>query len=187
MISINGVAGTDYYLRVGGFSSNTGTSDVLVFEVPPPGPGPIGSTPSLCNPGNPNSTGLGAEISAFGELSVADQDVRLSVDNVPDGRFGIFFGSRTLTFVPLPGNSSGNLCVAGNIGRYFAASQIFMGAGAGSPVPAGGLQVGDIPVPTNPLPGEPILAGDTWYWQAWYRDVNDTNNFSNVVRITFLP
>ena len=43
-------------------------------------------------------------------------------------------------------------------------------------------------VPTN-LGRTAVVAGETWYWQAWYRDVDGggapTSNLSSAVGVTF--
>ncbi|MCP3916220.1 MAG: hypothetical protein GY711_11745 [bacterium] len=147
----------------------------------------IGTDPSLCSNPVPNSTGVGALIFAAGSTSAGAANVRLYAVNVPAGQAGIFFASRTLGFVIGPGGSQGNICVLGSQGRYSMPGDIFFGAGAGSYTPIGGLQVGSRPVPTSPLPGEAIVAGDTWNWQAWHRDIAGNTNFTNVVQITFTP
>ncbi|MCP3915757.1 MAG: hypothetical protein GY711_09395 [bacterium] len=178
--------GESYLVQIGSFpGSSDGTAGLSITETGTPcAPGAIGSTPDACNPPVPNSTGQPAEIAASGSLSLADMDVRLTVDNVPAGQFGYFFTAQGLSFVPAPGGSAGNLCVVGNYGRYIDASQLHVGQGVGSPVPAGGLQVGNIAVPQNPP--LPAFTPETWYFQAWNRD-GATSNFSNVVRLAFTP
>ncbi|MDA1266835.1 MAG: hypothetical protein O2816_17280, partial [Planctomycetota bacterium] len=49
------------------------------------------------------------------------------------------------------------------------------------------LQLNLSAVPT-PLGDVAIQPGETWYWQAWYRDNNPapTSNFTDGVCITFL-
>ncbi|MCP3918652.1 MAG: hypothetical protein GY711_24160 [bacterium] len=172
--------GESYLLQLGSFpGSGDGTADLFLTEVGAPcSAGPIGFTPMQCDPGNPNSTGISATIRAEGFASAAAMDVTVIAEQVPPGEFGFFFGSRTIGFIANPGGSLGNICVLGNQGRYHMASQIGQG-------PTFTLQVGDINVPTNPLPGEMIQPGDTWYWQAWYRDIGPTNNFTNVVAVAF--
>ncbi|MCP3916221.1 MAG: hypothetical protein GY711_11750 [bacterium] len=179
-ITFNVSCGESYLIQLGSFPGSTdGTAQVSIVETGSPcGPGPIGSTPNECNPANANSTGSAATIRAEGQVAASAMDVDLIAEGVPPGQFGYFFGSRTLGFVPNPGGSAGNICVLGNQGRYNDPSQIGMG-------PTMTLDVGTINVPTNPVPGETITAGDTWYFQCWYRDIGNTNNFTNVVGITF--
>ena len=178
--------GESYLLQIGSFPGSTdGNAALNITENGSPcAPGQIGSTPDLCDPAVPNSTGQSAEISASGSLSVADMDVRLSIDNVPMGEFGYFFTAQQLGFIPAPGGSLGNICVLGNYARYNNVAQLFTGAGTGNPVPAGGLQVGDIPVPQSPV--LPSFTAEPWYFQAWYRG-GTASNFSNVVRLAFTP
>ena len=42
------------------------------------------------------------------------------------------------------------------------------------------IDLSDLPI----VGGGPVLAGETWNYQAWYRDGN-TNNFTDAVSITF--
>ncbi len=61
-----------------------------------------------------------------------------------------------------------------NIGRY----NCCVGQG-----PSFTLQLDLTALPVNP-PG-PVQPGDTWNFQAWYRDVGNTNNFTDAVSVTF--
>ncbi|MCP3914081.1 MAG: hypothetical protein GY711_00820 [bacterium] len=172
--------GQSYLVQLGSFpGSGDGTATMFINETGAPcGPGPIGFTPTECNPGNPNSTGVPATIRAEGQELASAMDVEVIAESVPPGQFGYFFASRTLGFIPNPGGSLGNICVLGNQGRYNNVSQIGTG-------PTLNLDVGTINVPTNPAPGEMIMPGDTWYWQCWHRDIGNNNNFTNVVGVLF--
>ena len=74
----------------------------------------------------------------------------------------------------------GNLCLGGGIGRH--AKQI---ANSG----AAGELVLKLDLTALPRPGgtHSVVAGETWNFQAWYRDKNPTNtsNFSDGISITF--
>ncbi|MCP3918395.1 MAG: hypothetical protein GY711_22855 [bacterium] len=180
-IIFDAICGESYLLQLGSFpGSSDGDATLLITESGSPcGSQGVGFTPNECNPANPNSTGVAATIRAEGSPVASAQNLTLIAESIPPGQFGYFFVSRTLGFVPNPGGSLGNICVLGNQGRYNNPSQIGQG-------PTMTLDVGAINVPTNPLPGEVIIPGDIWYWQAWYRDVGHTNNFTNVVRVVFL-
>ena len=140
--------------------------------------GQIGS--SYCGPANLNSTGQAAVISAFGQEEVAANDVRLDAAQMPPNQFGYFINGMTTGFTTPPG-SQGNLCISGAIGRH---NGNILDSGAAGEFSLQ-LDLTDIPQPGGPVS---INAGETWYWQAWYRDVNpnNTSNFTDGVCITFL-
>ena len=77
----------------------------------------------------------------------------------------------------MPPGSSGILCLAGNIGRFNAVSQIIQG-------PTGFIDVDLTSIPVNPTAG--VQPGETWNFQGWYRDVPNTSNFTGAVSVTFL-
>jgi hypothetical protein len=139
--------------------------------------GPIGS--GYCGPANVNSTGQPGLISATGRAYAHLDQVRLEATQLPPNEFGMFITSQTQGFATPPG-SQGNLCLGGAIGRFTAA--------AGSTGAAGRLQ---LDVDTNAIPTSPpaqIQPGQTWNFQAWFRDVNPgpTSNFTDAVSVTFL-
>lgn len=139
---------------------------------------------SYCN-ANPNSTGGTGEVSATGSAAVADNDVTLAASGLPPNVFGFFLTSETRGFVANPGNSEGNVCLGGAIGRY---------AGPGQILPSGPdgtfslvLDLTQTPQPTGTVA---IGAGESWNFQAWYRDTGafgPTLNFTDALEITFTP
>ena len=138
---------------------------------------------NYCGPANLNSTGLSGIISALGSDVVADNYLNLFATNLPKNQFGMFLNSQTKGFVPFVGGSQGNLCLAGSIGRYNRPGEI-LGSGAGGTFFLV-LDLTDTPQPTGSVS---IMAGETWNFQAWYRDDNPgpTSNFTDGVSITFL-
>ena len=81
----------------------------------------------------------------------------------------------------MPGGSQGNLCLGGNIGRFVNQVQ--------NTGPNGRF---DTIVDTQAIPTTPVAAiqiGETWNFQAWFRDVlpngTPTSNFTHAVRIQF--
>ena len=134
---------------------------------------------SYCGPANLNSSGMPSVITAFGSDVAADNDVRLDAAQMPTNQFGYFINSMTQGFSSPPG-SQGNLCVSGQIGRH-SANVLTTGASGEFSLQ---LDLTNLPTPAGPYV---VQAGETWYWQAWFRDVNptQTNNFSDGVCVTF--
>ena len=133
-----------------------------------------------CSPAVPNSTGQPAEISAFGSIVAGGNPLRLVATDLPPNQFGYFLTSQTQGFVANPGGSKGNLCLGGQIARFSAQIQNSRAAGSF-----------EIDVDTTALPTAPptaIQPGETWSFQAWYRDVDPTptSNFTDGVGLTFL-
>ena len=128
----------------------------------------------------PNSTGSPAAISATGYGSAVVGDLTLTASQLPMNVFGYFLNSDVQGFTPFPPGSSGNLCLAGGIGRH--AKQI---ANSGS---AGELVI-DVDLTSLPRPSgtHSVVAGETWNFQCWFRDKNPgpTSNFSDGLAVTF--
>ena len=136
---------------------------------------------SYCGPAVTNSTGGSASIQAVGSTSAAAGDLRLDATGMPNGQFGFFLASRNQGFVAGPGGSQGNLCLALPIGRFAAPGQIGNTGATGS----FSLTVDTTAIPMTPTVA--IVAGETWNFQAWYRDNNPalTSNFTDAVSIDF--
>ena len=118
-------------------------------------------------------------ISACGS-DLADGDYfMLHATDLPLNQFGYFLASETQGFIANPGGSQGNLCLGGNIGHLN--QQIRNSGAAGSFT----IQVDLTNIPTNPP--QSVMAGQTWNFQAWFRDNNPgpTSNFTDGVSITF--
>ena len=139
---------------------------------------------SICNPAVPNSSGLSGCITASGSATVSANNLVLEARDLPSNAFGFFLTSDTPTFTPNPGGSMGHLCLGGAIGRYVGPGEIQNSGALGSfslavdltrhPTPTGAVAVG---------------AGDTWYFTAWFRDVDpagaSTSNFTSGLEVTF--
>ena len=128
---------------------------------------------SYCGPAVPNSTGSPAVLVAGGSARVADHDCRLSAQNLPQHVFGFFLASRTQGFVPTPPGTQGNLCLGGSIARLRSQAK--------SCGKNGKLAI------HVPLVAMQVHPGESWNFQAWYRDVNphSTTNFTDGVQVVF--
>ncbi len=162
---------------------------------------------TFCDPANNNSTGSPAVLSgSFG--SGVGSDLHLSVSGGPlplgdgtrmlgyflvgnmDATPGITLSDGQFCLVGAPGASFGRYNVSGttrnSIGLFDAAGDLenFVGTGGvsgyGFDVPSA-IEIAGFP-PTT------IMAGDTYHFQAWYRDTlagAGHSNFSNGLSVTF--
>jgi hypothetical protein len=124
---------------------------------------------------SPNTAGPGARITAIGDPSLSTNTFFLQVTQAPPGQPGLFFFGDHAQDPPLPfGN--GWKCVGGNTQRLNP--PLFVdGDGTGS------RRIDFALVPTNLF-----AAGDTAYFQFWYRDnpqVGTTFNLSDGLAVTF--
>ncbi|MEM9380450.1 MAG: hypothetical protein AAGB93_10925 [Planctomycetota bacterium] len=141
-------------------------------------------TPELGNPycsaPAPNSTGVGATMDPFGSREVAANDLTIEVSDLPTNSFGFLVTSRTQGNTANPGGSQGTLCLGGAIGRLLGSLQSSGSAGRFS----FSVDLTEMPTPTGVVP---VLAGERWNFQTWYRDANPsaTSNFSSAYSIRF--
>jgi len=143
-------------------------------------PQPLGAV--YCSPAVANSTGASADIEARGSAVVLDADFRLLASEMPTSVSGMFLCSRTTDIVFQPGGSQGNLCLGGAIGRAVG-GQILQASVFGTFSTQ--VDLGALPLPTGFVPA---LAGETWNFQAWFRDVAfgaPTSNFTDAWQVTF--
>ena len=153
---------------------------------------------SICDPAQPNSLGMSAQLSL--ELhSGSGTGVRLNLFGGNPGDFGyMLVGTAPETLNPIP-VSQGLLCLSvtppeqigrynidmgerNSIGQFDSAFQFVNLVGS-----SGSGYGFDIPQ-TLPFPGSPtIQSGQTFFFQAWYRDSCSTpcSNFSNGIGVTF--
>ncbi|MEM9799775.1 MAG: hypothetical protein AAGA20_05570 [Planctomycetota bacterium] len=138
---------------------------------------------AYCGPAVPNVSGASASIFALGSNVVADNDLTLSAISLPANTFSFFLASRDQNFVPNPSGSVGTLCLGGSIGRFVGPGEI-QNAGISGEVSLS-LDLNRIPQPTG---FTAVTAGETWNFQAWYRDTANgapTSNFTNGVSVGF--
>ncbi len=144
----------------------------------------------FCNPANPHS---GGGFATLGTSTVSGPGFfHLEAIDGPPDQFAYFLVSGSFADPGLP-VSQGQLCLGPPQGRYSPAaggslSSIgqFDGAGVLQNL-AGTSSVGtgfDVPAALPSPPGGVIAAGDTWYFQLWYRD-GAASNFSDGIAVTF--
>ncbi len=166
---VNGDGFADVF--VGAFGdSGTGKSFMLS------GRDTIGDT--ICGPAVVNSSGSSARVIAEGSSVATDNDLTLTVTQLPVGQFGIFVTSLEENLILNPGGSDGHLCIASfGIGRY--GSDVLQADAAGAVEL--GIDLSAVPLPTGT---QIVMAGDTRYWQFWFRD-GGSSNFSDAIAIDF--
>ena len=81
--------------------------------------------------------------------------------------------------------NQGVLCLTGPVGRYSMAGQIWQANGSGTAALA--IDLTAIPTPNTFVGTTP---GDTWFFQAWHRDLplnpgQPGSNFTTGIEITF--
>ncbi len=139
---------------------------------------------AYCGPAVANSTGSSATIAGTGSAIAANNNLGLTASDLPLNAFGFFLASRTQGVVNQPGGSQGVLCLGGQIGRYVGPGQIKNSGATGSFSLA--IDNTQLPTPTGPVAG---AVGETWNFQAWYRDAvggTATSNFTNGLAVTWL-
>ena len=174
---------------VGGDIDGNGSTDIAVtrrqaagvslFINDTSGGGPNGIGSNFCF-ANLNSSGQTARMSASGSTLAAANDVTVRASRMPAQTFAFFIVSRSTGFVANPGGSAGNLCLGGSIGRYSSFAQNSGAAGEISQV----IDLTAIPLPNGSVAA---AAGDTWRFQAWFRDAQGgqaTSNFTDGLAIT---
>ncbi len=115
-------------------------------------------------------------------MVIADDDFRLLANQLPTQSAGFFLCSQTQGFIPNPGGSAGNICLGGNIGRVVG-GQILNSSFFGSFAVA--VDFTALPQPTGPVNA---MIGETWNFQAWYRDAvagQVTSNFTDAWSVTW--
>ncbi|MFT6831962.1 MAG: endonuclease I [Planctomycetota bacterium] len=135
-----------------------------------------------CSPAVTNSTGVPGLIEGRGSVSLMNNDLRLLASQLPMNSAGYFIASQTAGFVPQPSGSVGNLCVAGSIGRVVGGQILSSGFFGGF---ATAVDANALPQPTGPVVA---LSGETWHFQAWYRDAiggQATSNFTDGWKVTW--
>ncbi len=171
--SLYGVSlGFDADRAVVGAPGDGGTGAVYVF-LPE---APLGTQECA---GVLNSRGLAGELGVAGSADSQANEVWLVASGLPFGQFGFFITGQLPGFVMGPGGSQGNLCIRGPLARFNAM------------IPNSGIggffeqRIDTSQIPTQPATA--IQSGETWHYQAWYRDQNPqpTSNFTSATSVLY--
>ena len=167
-------------------TSTTVMSGVSARFISPLSGGGSNVTP-FCNPANPNSTGSPAVMTG----TLSGGNLHLEATGGPASEFGYFLVGTGQAAMPSP-LGSGLLCLqlggGASIGRYnvpggqfnsigqFDASGVLQNLVGTSTTGTGYDVPSSVPISGTPT----IMAGETWYFQMWYRDTNATGAPSNL-------
>ena len=128
-----------------------------------------------------NSTGLVGELRAAGSPVVTDNAVALLTHRLPASTVVLFLASLTIGYTPGIGGSDGSLCLGGNIGRFSGPGQVRLTDSGGRSDLA--VDLFALPQTTGTVAA---MAGETWHFQAMYRDASagsPTLNFTTAVAV----
>jgi len=153
-----------------------GQTDIGAFEAG------LGSAIPGCNP-VPNSTGVLGRTTATGSSSVSVNAFGLSASSLPLNTFSFFLVAPATGNVNQPGGSQGVLCLGNPIGRFVGPGQIKNSGSTGRIDLT--VNLASFPTPTGSVAVQP---GQTWYFQAWHRDViagAATSNFTAGLGVQF--
>lgn len=122
----------------------------------------------------PNTSGQPAEISGLGSFDPLVDRLVINVAGVAPNTVGVLIASRTPGLTPLAGGM-GTLCLGGSILRF-----------PGVHVAGGQGRMSLRPVLSDFPSGTPVLSGDSWYFQVWYRESSTSAGASNFTPSLFI-
>ncbi len=143
------------------------------------------SVVNYCDSAAANSSGFPGSISMSGSLLVSANNFTLNAMGLPQNQVAMFLNSQGNAYSHQPGGAQGSLCLGGAgypIGRHNRAHEIGNTGTAGAVNLV--LDLNDLP---TALGTRVIVAGETWNFQAWYRDMNPslTSNFTDAISVQF--
>jgi hypothetical protein len=118
---------------------------------------------------------------ALGSSLTSANALTLVAEQLPLGSFAYFLASDVLGPPVHPAGSQGNLCLSGALCRFDRPGEVqFTG-------PSGSVHLAiDSTALPHPAGGVAVQVGETWSFQAWYRDGNParTSNLTNAVSVS---
>lgn len=140
----------------------------------------VGSVESVCISA-PNSAGPGASLRSIGNPELAPNNFGFSLSGAPAQQFGLVYFGSVSAQLPF---GDGWLCISPFEGGLTRLPPVFQTDNSGA------AQV-MLDFQTPPLLNGPISSFSTWYFQAWYRDLQGPGglgfNTSDALRVTFCP
>lgn len=137
-----------------------------------------GRSQSYCT-ASPNSTGASCRITHEGSSSISGNDFNLAAEHAPPGQLGVFYYGSATSNLPF---GNGTRCVDGAVFRLNPPTAMDATGRAERPL--------DFTAPPADAGPGAIEAGDTWYFQFWFRDpaAGGANfNLSDGYAIEFCP
>ena len=134
-----------------------------------------------CSPAVANSLGLPARLRVSGSGTSALDELRLQALDLPRAATTLFLASPQAGLVVGSGGSQGTLCLGDPIGRFDGPGQVAIASVSG----LAGLSI-DLQALPQPTGSVAAMSGETWRFQAWYRDTlagSATSNFTDSVAI----
>ncbi len=136
-----------------------------------------------CGAATPNSTGVPASLSAAGSPFVAANDVTLRAESVPPSALTMFVASQSIGAPTVPMGSVGSICLQGHVSRLNGPDQLSLSG-------LNGAVELRLDLMGTPAPGGTyaVMAGETWHYQAVYRDRwlgAPTFNFSSAAEVIY--
>ncbi len=127
-----------------------------------------------------NSTGSPGRLLVQGTDLVAANDLTLVAAGLPRYSFGVFMCSQMQGLVQNLGGGQGTLCLQGAVGAF--RTQVVQSNGSGRCSIQADLAA--LPTPNGSVAA---IVGETWNFQAWYRDMNPhpTSNLTDAASVTF--
>ena len=132
-----------------------------------------------CGPAVSNSQGHPANIRAHGSSAVLENYLTLVLEGAPIGSAGMFLVSAAAAGGVVPPGAQGPICLGNPLGR--------IGASVGA-VGVDGILAHEVDLLGLPfVPNIAVAPGETWHFQAWYRDSNPgpTTNLSDAIAVLF--
>ena len=153
---------------------NNLTNQILLFK----NGSTLGSTTCTAQP---NSTGLGAQLSARGTSEASENRLQFRLTQAPPGGFAMLLNSQ-MSGMSTPAGSSGTLCLGGLLGRYNRPGEYGQISAQGQ----WDLRPDLANTPTA-LGVTVVQTGQSWHFQAWFRDLDPgpTSNFSDGLVVMF--
>lgn len=137
---------------------------------------------ATCLPAVINSSGVPASLRATGSSLTVANALTLVAEQLPLGSFSYFLASNVLGPPVQPAGSQGDLCLGGALCRFDGSGQVQLAG------PSGTVQLAiDSTALPHPAGSVAVQAGETWSFQAWYRDRSParTSNLTNAVSVSF--
>lgn len=118
-----------------------------------------------CSQPTPNSTGAFGRLEALGSGVARDDNLTLRASDLPANQTTLFLNALGHGSLPGVSGGAGTLCLGASLSRYLGPDQVRLADQDGEAV----LQLDLRRTPSGAALVQ-VLAGETWYFQAWHRD-----------------